>query len=85
MEFYIHRYMLTQMHSVQVSSHAKVTLLKITQLALYHFPVSPLDQYSPANLFLKYISLGGSQLRRFSVPSMFNGLICFEEGDRELT
>jgi len=77
--------MLTQTHPIQVSSHATVTLLKITQLASYHFPISPLAQYSPANLFLKYISLGGSQLRRFSVPSVFNGLICFGEGGRELT
>lgn len=73
------------MHPIQVSFHAKVTLLKITQLALGHFPISPLAQYSPASLFLKYISLGGSQLRRFSVPSMFNGLICFVEGGGELT
>lgn len=76
------RVMLTQNYPTQVPSHAKVTSLKIIQAAWYHFPISPLAQYSPANLFLKYISLGGSQLRRFSVPSMFNGLICFQEGGR---
>lgn len=85
MQFCILRVILTQNYPTQVSSHIKVTLLKIIQTAWYHFPISPLVQYSPANLFLKYISLGGSQLRRFSVPSMFNGLICFEEGGRKLT